>query len=147
MSSTGIKIFDTTLQKTFVWLHAIMDETGVENSQQAYSALRAVLHAIRDRLMVDEAMHLGAQLPMLIRGFYYEGWTRSGKPLKYRHKEDFVAEVSKNLPGLSDDDMELTIRAVFKVLTHQITSGEIDQVKQQLPAGVRELWKEPVPGL
>lgn len=147
MSSTGIKIFDTTLQKTFVWLHAIMDETGVENSQQAYSALRAVLHAIRDRLMVDEAMHLGAQLPMLIRGFYYEGWTRSGKPLKYRHKEDFVAEVSKNLPGLSDDDMELTIRAVFKVLTHQITGGEIDQVKQQLPAGVRELWKEPVPGL
>ncbi|MBT8112360.1 MAG: DUF2267 domain-containing protein [Gammaproteobacteria bacterium] len=147
MSSTGIKIFDTTLQKTFVWLHAIMDETGVENSQQAYSALRAVLHAIRDRLMVDEAMHLGAQLPMLIRGFYYEGWTRSGKPLKYRHKEDFVAEVSKNLPGLSDDDMELTIQAVFKVLTHQITGGEIDQVKQQLPAGVRELWKEPVPGL
>lgn len=147
MSSTGIKIFDTTLQKTFVWLHAIMDETGVENSQQAYSALRAVLHAIRDRLMVDEAMHLGAQLPMLIRGFYYEGWTRSGKPLKYRHKEDFVAEVSKNLPGLSDDDMELTIQAVFKVLTHQITGGEIDQVKQQLPAGVRELWEEPVPGL
>lgn len=147
MSSTGIKIFDTTLQKTFVWLHAIMDETGVENSQQAYSALRAVLHAIRDRLMVDEAMHLGAQLPMLIRGFYYEGWTRSGKPLKYRHKEDFVAEVSKNLPGLSDDDMELTIQAVFKVLTHQITGGEINQVKQQLPAGVRELWKEPVPGL
>ncbi len=147
MSSTGIKIFDTTLQKTFVWLHAIMDETGVENLQQAYSALRAVLHAIRDRLMVDEAMHLGAQLPMLIRGFYYEGWTRSGKPLKYRHKEDFVAEVSKNLPGLSDDDMELTIQAVFKVLTHQITGGEIDQVKQQLPAGVRELWKEPVPGL
>ena len=147
MSSTGIKIFDTTLQKTFVWLHAIMDETGVENSQQAYSALRAVLHAIRDRLMVDEAMHLGAQLPMLIRGFYYEGWRRSGKPLKYRHKEDFVAEVSKNLPSLSDDDMELTIRAVFKVLTHQITGGEIDQVKQQLPAGVRELWKEPVPGL
>ncbi len=147
MSSTGIKIFDTTLQKTFVWLHAIMDETGVENSQQAYSALRAVLHAIRDRLMVDEAMHLGAQLPMLIRGFYYEGWTRSGKPLKYRHKEDFVAEVSKNLPGLSDDDMELTIQAVFKVLTHQITGGEIDQVKQQLPAGVRELWKEPIPGL
>ena len=56
MSSTGIKIFDTTLQKTFVWLNAIMDETGVENSQQAYSALRAVLHAIRDRLMVDEAI-------------------------------------------------------------------------------------------
>jgi len=147
MSSTGIKIFDTTLQKTFVWLNAIMDETGIENSQQAYSALRAVLHAIRDRLMVDEAIDLGAQLPMLIRGFYYEGWTRSGKPLKYRHKEDFFAEVSKNLPGLSDDDMELTIQAVFKVLTHHVTDGEIDQVKHQLPAGVRELWKEPLPGL
>jgi len=29
---------------------------------------------LRDRLTVDEAVNLGAQLPMLVRGFYYEGW-------------------------------------------------------------------------
>ena len=147
MNTIGINVFNKTLQKTSRWLNEVMDETGVENTQQAYSALRAVLHAIRDRLTVDEAIDLGAQLPMLVRGFYYEGWTRSGKPLKYRHKEDFVAEVAKNLPGMNDDEIEQTIQAVFKVLTHQITMGEIDHVKHQLPSGVRELWKEPIPGL
>ena len=147
MSASGINIFNKTLQKTSLWLNEVMNETDIENSHQAYSALRAVLHAIRDRLTVDEAIDLGAQLPTLIRGFYYEGWTRSGKPLKYRHKEDFLAEVAKNLPGKNDDDLELIIRAVFKVLTQQITGGEIAQVKHQLPSGVRELWKEPIPGL
>ena len=147
MSTNGINIFNKTLQKTSVWLNEVMNESAVQNSQQAYSGLRAVLHAVRDRLTVDEAIDLGAQLPMLIRGFYYEGWTRSGKPLKYRHKEDFLAEVRKNLPGVTDDDLELIIQGVFKVLTHQITGGEIAQVKHQLPAEVRELWKEPIPGL
>ena len=147
MSTSGIKIFDKTLQKTSVWLNEVLDETALENTHQAYSALRAVLHALRDRLTVDEAIDLGAQLPMLIRGFYYEGWTRSGKPLKYRHKEDFLAEVEKNLPGINSDDLEIIIQAVFKVLTHQITGGEIAQVKHQLPSGVRALWKEPIPGL
>jgi uncharacterized protein (DUF2267 family) len=31
-----------------------------------------VLHALRDRLTVEEASDLAAQLPMLIRGLYYE---------------------------------------------------------------------------
>ena len=29
-------------------------------------------------------MHLGAQLPMLLRGLYYEGWHMAGKPTKDR---------------------------------------------------------------
>ena len=147
MNRNGINIFNKTLQKTSVWLNEIMNETDIEDSHQAYTALRAVLHALRDRLTVDEAIDLGAQLPMLIRGFYYEGWTRSGKPLKYRHRDDFLDEVAKNLPGINDDDLEIIIQAVFKVLTHQITGGEIDQVKHQLPSEVRELWIEPIPSL
>ena len=147
MNRKGINIFNKTLQKTSTWLNEIMNETEIENSHQAYTALRAVLHALRDRLTVDEAIDLGAQLPMLIRGFYYEGWTRSGKPLKYRHRDDFLDEVAKNLPGVNDDDLEIIIQAVFKVLTHQITGGEIDQVKHQLPSEVRELWIEPIPSL
>jgi uncharacterized protein (DUF2267 family) len=36
--------------------------------------LRATLHALRDRLIIDEVAQLSAQLPMLIRGLYYKGW-------------------------------------------------------------------------
>jgi uncharacterized protein (DUF2267 family) len=140
MNSTGVDVFDTTLQKTSVWLKGVMEEMGWEDRHRAYSVLRAVLHALRDRLIVDEAVNLGAQLPMLIRGFYYEGWRPEGRPFKYRHKEEFFAQVAKTLPGMEQAELERAVRAVFKVLSSQVTGGEIAQVRDQLPAEVRELW-------
>jgi uncharacterized protein (DUF2267 family) len=140
MNSTGVDVFDTTLQKTSVWLNGVMEEMGWEDRHRAYSVLRAVLHALRDRLIVDEAVNLGAQLPMLIRGFYYEGWRPEGRPFKYRHKEEFFAQVAKTLPGMEQAELERAVRAVFKVLSSQVTGGEIAQVRDQLPAEVREFW-------
>ena len=140
MNSTGVDVFDTTLQKTSVWLNGVMEEMGWEDRHRAYSVLRAVLHALRDRLIVDEAVNLGAQLPMLIRGFYYEGWRPEGRPFKYRHKEEFFAQVAKTLPGMEQAELERAVRAVFKVLSSQVTGGEIAQVRDQLPTGVREFW-------
>ena len=77
---------------------------------------------------------------MLIRGFYYEGWRPEGRPFKYRHKEEFFAQVAKTLPGMEQAELERAIRAVFKVLSSQVTGGEIAQVRDQLPAEVREFW-------
>jgi uncharacterized protein (DUF2267 family) len=140
MNSIGVDVFDTTLQKTSVWLNGVMEEMGWEDRHRAYSVLRAVLHALRDRLIVDEAVNLGAQLPMLSRGFYYEGWRPEGRPFKYRHKEEFFAQVAKTLPGMEQAELERAVRAVFKVLSSQVTGGEIAQVRDQLPAEVREFW-------
>lgn len=97
MSATGLEVFDRTLHKTHAWLKAIMEELGTEDRHKAYLALRAVLHALRDRLTVEEVAQLAAQLPMLVRGLYYEGWDPTGKPLKERHKEAFLAHVAEEL--------------------------------------------------
>jgi len=140
MSHNTPKVFDTTLQKTTLWLNDIREQMGWEDRQRAYSALRGVLHALRDRLIPDEAVHLGAQLPMLIRGFYYEGWHLAGKPLKYRHKDDFLDRVVKESPMLAGPELERAITAVFHVLETHVPGAEIDQVRQQLPPEVRELW-------
>lgn len=140
MSQTGLDVFDSTLQKTSEWLKGLMEEMGWTDRHKAYLTLRAVLHALRDRLVVGEAADLGAQLPMLIRGFYYEGWRPAATPQKYRHKEDFLRHVAAALPNVEEFELEKSVSAVFKVLSSHVTEGEINQVRDQLPAEIRELW-------
>ncbi|MEN2981558.1 MAG: DUF2267 domain-containing protein [Thermus sp.] len=142
MSATGLEVFDTTLHKTHAWLKAIMEALGAEDRHRAYMALRAVLHALRDRLPVEEVAQLGAELPMLVRGLYYEGWDPTGKPLKERHKEEFLAHVARELrtPSGPALDPEAAARAVFQVLAQKVSEGEIRDVQNLLPKELRELW-------
>jgi uncharacterized protein (DUF2267 family) len=95
MRATGLASFESTFQTTNVWLHDLMERLGWQDRNRAYHAFRAVLHALRDRLAVEQAAALGAQLPMLMRGFYYEGWHPGGKPVKDRKKGEFLAHVLK----------------------------------------------------
>ena len=141
MSSDVFDIFDSSLQKTQVWLNDLMNELEWENKpQKAYLALRTVLHTLRDRLTVEEAVHLGAQLPMLIRGFYYEGWTLKRKPVKERHKSDFLDHIAAVFRDDDTVDPERVARAVFRVLMRHISKGEIEDVKHLLPKNLKELW-------
>jgi uncharacterized protein (DUF2267 family) len=144
MSATGLAVFDTTLQKTNGWLKELMDELGWDDRHKAYLALRATLHALRDRLTVEEVAQLGAQLPMLIRGFFYEGWDPSGKPRRERHEEQFLIrigrEFSEDARGGPDQSLSDIARAVFTVLARRVTEGEIEDVRHVLPAELRELW-------
>jgi uncharacterized protein (DUF2267 family) len=134
-------LFDGTLQKTQIWLNDIMAELDWENKpEKAYFALRTVLHALRDRLTVEEAVQLGAQLPMLVRGFYYEGWTLTGKPHKERHKEEFLAHIKDAFKGDVTVRPESIVRAVFRVLELHTSDGEIAEVKNLLPKALHELW-------
>ena len=134
--------FGRTVQKTNEWLGELRGDLGWDDQHQAYAGLRAVLHALRDRLTVEEAVELGAQLPMLVRGFYYEGWRPAGKPLKERHLEAFLARVERELPRRRLAEVEELVRAVFRLLDHRITGGEIEDVKGILPREIRALWPE-----
>ena len=140
---THISVFDKTEQKTMDWLRSIAADMGSTDMQRSYTILRAVLHATRDRLEPDEAVQFGAQLPMLIRGFYYEGWHPHGKPERYRHKEQFLEKIHKNVPTLDNTQLERATTAVFGTLESEMPGGELEQVRHSLPEEVRELWPTP----
>jgi uncharacterized protein (DUF2267 family) len=140
MSTMTLDVFDTTIHKTNEWLKHLMEAADWHDRRRAYLALRATLHALRDRLTVDETAQLAAQLPMLVRGFFYEGWNPSRKPAKERHREQFLARVAQELGSDDRADPEPAVRAAFAVMARHVTEGEISDVKQVLPAEVRELW-------
>jgi uncharacterized protein (DUF2267 family) len=140
MTMSGLEVFDTTLHKTHSWLNEITAELHWEDRARGYKALRAVLHVLRDRLTVEEAAHLGAQLPMLIRGLYYEGWTPAGTPHKTRSQDDFLAPIRAQFRGEAEVDPERVARAVFTVLAKRVSAGEIADVKGLLPKELAEFW-------
>jgi len=140
MRGAEVEGFETTIRKTHTWLKEITYAIGVDGDPHvAYGALRAVLHALRDRLTVDEAVQLGAQLPMLIRGLYYEGWCPRGKPEK-THTADFFEAIRRQLPGPDRPHPAVLARAVLKVLSRHVSAGEVRDVKAILPADLQELW-------
>lgn len=143
MARSHVRAFERTLQKTQHWLAEITAQMGWEDHEKGYTALRAVLHTLRDRLPPNEAVQLAAQLPMLIRGVYFDGWHPANKPLKYRHKQEFLERVRKEAPGITKDELELAVTAVFHRLSREMPGGEVEQVRSQLPAELRELWVQP----
>ncbi len=131
--------FDNTIQKTWGWIQEVQRELDWHSSRKTYRALRATLHALRDHLPVAEAVQLGAELPMLVRGFYYEGWTIAGKPVKERRKEQFLEHIRKDM-GSDYIDSEEVVVAVFKVMASRISKGELEDIKHVMPKQLRGLW-------
>lgn len=140
MSGTGLAVFDKTLQETNLWLKALMARLGTDDRDEAYAILRATLHAVRDRIGPENAVHLGAQLPILLRGVYYEGWRMAGAPSKERHKSAFLQHAHREMPGILDADTELAVRAVFEVMWERLDQGETAKLLKIFPSELRELW-------
>lgn len=136
--------FDAAVQKANRWVKEMAGELGTDDAHEAYKALRAGLHALRDRLSVDEAVQLGAQLPVVIRGAYYDGWKPSGRPVHAHTVDDFVALVARRAPLGLPWDARAVIEALFRVLTRHLSPGETDAVMHVLSAPIVRMWTEAV---
>jgi uncharacterized protein (DUF2267 family) len=138
MSATGLDAFDKTLQTTNTWLDEIMAELGPDR-HVAWHALAAVLHAVRDRLPLEVAVHLGAQLPLLVRGVYYDQWHLGGDVERYRSLEEFLDRVGRGLQTTRPVSRLKAAQAVFAVLARHVTAGQLDKVRDALPEDIRAL--------
>ena len=140
MSATGLATFDKTLQETNAWLKGVVDRLNLDDRHTAYVVLRATLHALRDRIGPENAVHLGAQLPMLLRGLYYEGWHMAGTPTKERSMQQFLDHIRSEMPPQLSQDADRAARAVFDVMWERIEPGEVAKVIGRLPLDLRDLW-------
>jgi uncharacterized protein (DUF2267 family) len=143
MTSPTANPFDATIHKSYEWLKDLMYEIGTEDQNRAYAALRGTLQSLRDRLTVEEATDLGAQLPMLIRGLYYEGWNPVHTPEKIRDRDEFLQKVAAFFTQEPGVDAEHMVRAVFKIMFFKLDEGQVEQVKNILPKEISSLYPQP----
>ena len=139
MSANGLEVFYKTLETTHIWLNEICADLGPDK-QVAWKVLSTVLHKLRDRLTIGLAAHLGAQLPLLVRGVYYDQFEPGKLPAECNSREEFVAEVQEWLADSRPVDPDLAVRTVFKLLSRHISEGQINKVRDALPKSLRQMW-------
>jgi uncharacterized protein (DUF2267 family) len=142
MSAVGLEGLERTVQLTHVWINDLNDRLGLNDKSRSYRLLKAVLHALRDWLKVDESANFAAQLPGLLRGAYYEQWRPATTPVTKRGRQEFLDRVDRDFKRDPLSSTAECVTAVFQLLSDKITPGEIADVRQALPAEIRELWPE-----
>jgi uncharacterized protein (DUF2267 family) len=135
---TELPIYNKSPEQFREWVGQVAEELETDNMKLAYHALRGVLLALRDRLTPDEVFDLSSQMPLLIRGFFFEGYEIRNKPDKM-NREAFQKRVEKELPPIPDIPVDVVIRAVIRILRKRITKGEIKDIQAQLPEDVNQL--------
>ena len=133
MKAAEPSIIERTVEKTHIWLNEVAEGLGTDDRHYAYRALRAVLHSLRDRLTVDVAAKLAAQLPLLVRGIYYEDWDPSRTPLPIHDVKAFLDHVAREGRMAGDTEASLAVAAVGSVLRAHVSAGEINEVLAVLP--------------
>lgn len=140
MKQTGLDAIDHAPQVVAEWLNLLEDDLGWTDRSRSYRLLRETLHAIRDFLTVQEAASLSAQLPLLVRGIFFEGWMPARTPARPRSAEALLERVNGAFGDEPLLEPDVAIAAVFSVLRRRIDSGEYDQVARSLRRPLRELW-------
>lgn len=98
MSANGLAVFDRTIEKTHQFINDVAQQLELEDKHTVFIGIKAVLHGLRDRIPLEEAAQLGAQFPVMLAGFYYQGWKPAATPTKERSVDAFVEKIRDNLP-------------------------------------------------
>jgi uncharacterized protein (DUF2267 family) len=120
MTTKTIGSLESSLADTYTWLNEIAYELDDEDRHFALQALRGVLHALRDRLTIDQNAHLSAQLPLLIRGIYFENWDPKPRPDHERTIDGFLEHARPAMTGYPDSALHRAVNAVFRVLERHL---------------------------
>jgi uncharacterized protein (DUF2267 family) len=132
MSALGLKIIDESVQQANIWINEVDYRVGLVNK----------LHALRDQLTPDTAAHLSAQLPIFVRGIFYEGYNPSSMPAAIRDKDDFIARVVAIFGPEPPEDITGAIGGVFDVLDARLSPGEMAQLRGQMARDIRALFAD-----
>jgi uncharacterized protein (DUF2267 family) len=142
MGSHGLSVIEHNVQVTHEWVTELTERLDWTSHSDALRLMRSTLCALRDHLSVNETAHLAAQLPLLIRGMFYEGWVPARVPVQGRLLSDFVGRIEEQAGHMLAYRGKEDIRTVLKLLNARISEGEIADVKAAVPHAIRDFWPD-----
>jgi uncharacterized protein (DUF2267 family) len=128
---------ERSVEKTREWIEDAAAELGTEDRRGAYTTLKAILHAIRDGMTVEEAARLAAELPDRLRWAFYETWVPSNVPVTYHDRDEFLRRVADEAGLAGPTEASYAAASVMTVLERHISAEEIDDLLSTLPGQVR----------
>ncbi len=143
MTAKEMDVFAASRRTAEAWIGDLARRTGTTDPRAALRLLRATLHALRDVLSHDESAHLAAQLPILLRGIYYEGWRPSATPVAGRDAAHVLPRIARRINGTRSVPVETEVEEVFRLLNAHVSAGEIADIRAALQPSLRALWPEP----
>jgi len=140
MSSQGLEVIDQTVHLTHEWINELAERVGYTSKRSTLRLMRTSLQLLRDRLPENEMAQFAAQLPILIRGFLFEGWQPKRLP-------DTTTDFGAALDAAMGDTVEFRgsgdAKYVFDLLNARISRGEVEDIRACLPKEMRALWAAP----
>ncbi len=130
--------FENYAAKGNEMIHKLSIELTVPRDQAA-RILRAVLHALRERLTLEENFDFLSQLTMIIKGVYIDGYNPGKSFVHSRSLEDFLDDIRSADPNAAGHDLgndartKWLVQGVFRILNEYISEGEMKDIVNVLP--------------
>lgn len=138
-----VRVFESSVQKSEGWIKEMQSELDWVSGDSVYHLLRSVLHVLRDQFSIDEAAHFSAQLPLVLRGTFYECWNPQKNQTQGSTKEEFLNAVRAGL-GPADRlnyDFEKGVVVALGVIMNHISQGEMDDVIQSSKHSLKKFFE------
>ena len=140
--------FDEFAQEGNAYISQLAADLGHPQEQgQTYILLRAVLHTLRDRLTMSEALHLLSQLPLFLKGVFAEHWEYRDQPLQLQRLKEFKDAVKQEQARHGEQQFnwsQSTEDLIAMVLTslgnHYLTEGQLQHIAMQMPKDIQPLF-------
>ena len=141
-------LFNNYIQPAELFIKEVAEELGnIQDTKAALRVTRSVFHTLRDMLTPEESLHLVAQLPMILKAIYVDGW-KSGTVNRIRSMQEFLNCLKSNSdrPEVdfgNNDEAVNAVQCVLDVVQRHVTIGEIAHIVDQFPQELLILWKNP----
>lgn len=132
-----------------VFLRQVAKELGNRDDvDHAARVTVAVLHTLREKISVEESIHLISQLPLILKGVYVDGWDITREFMSEANTlEEFLDEIREHAPRTAERDFgdnrqtRENVMAVLRVMRSYVSEGEMNHIKQQMPKSIAVLFE------